>query len=339
MFKDKLSDWYYDLRDIVSRNRKIVMPLFLFVCVVITVGVSFGLRRANRSLRENTETEEVELSAEEIELELNAYPAVNELVETYYEAVADGDADTIEEISLIVSDEERIRIQEMGTYIDTYTSIDVYTKTGPIENSYIAYVVTRLLLVDHDWEIPGLQTLYICIRDNGEYYINNSETQPEEVSTYIQLASLQDDVVDLNNQVAAEYNELLAEDEELSEYLDQMASVIDISVGQQLAALNEDSSEEEESVVYVVATASDINIRKSASADGTKIGTAQEGDQFQLVEELSDGWTEILFNGQTAYVKSDYVTIVDFSDDSEESSSEEESSEEASSEEESSEEE
>lgn len=339
MFKDKLSDWYYDLRDIVSRNRKIVMPLFLFVCVVITVGVSFGLRRANRSLRENTETEEVELSAEEIELELNAYPAVNELVETYYEAVADGDADTIEEISLIVSDEERIRIQEMGTYIDTYTSIDVYTKTGPIENSYIAYVVTRLLLVDHDWEIPGLQTLYICIRDNGEYYINNSETQPEEVSTYIQLASLQDDVVDLNNQVAAEYNELLAEDEELSEYLDQMASVIDISVGQQLAALNEDSSEEEESVVYVVATASDINIRKSASAEGTKIGTAQEGDQFQLVEELSDGWTEILFNGQTAYVKSDYVTIVDFSDDSEESSSEEESSEEASSEEESSEEE
>lgn len=339
MFKDKLSDWYYDLRDIVSRNRKIVMPLFLFVCVVITVGVSFGLRRANRSLRENTETEEVELSAEEIELELNAYPAVNELVETYYEAVADGDADTIEEISLIVSDEERIRIQEMGTYIDTYTSIDVYTKTGPIENSYIAYVVTRLLLVDHDWEIPGLQTLYICIRDNGEYYINNSETQPEEVSTYIQLASLQDDVVDLNNQVAAEYNELLAEDEELSEYLDQMASVIDISVGQQLAALNEDSSEEEESVIYVVATASDINIRKSASAEGTKIGTAQEGDQFQLVEELSDGWTEILFNGQTAYVKSDYVTIVDFSDDSEESSSEEESSEEASSEEESSEEE
>lgn len=339
MFKDKLSDWYYDLRDIVSRNRKIVMPLFLFVCVVITVGVSFGLRRANRSLRENTETEEAELSAEEIELELNAYPAVNELVETYYEAVADGDADTIEEISLIVSDEERIRIQEMGTYIDTYTSIDVYTKTGPIENSYIAYVVTRLLLVDHDWEIPGLQTLYICIRDNGEYYINNSETQPEEVSTYIQLASLQDDVVDLNNQVAAEYNELLAEDEELSEYLDQMASVIDISVGQQLAALNEDSSEEEESVVYVVATASDINIRKSASAEGTKIGTAQEGDQFQLVEELSDGWTEILFNGQTAYVKSDYVTIVDFSDDNEESSSEEESSEEASSEEESSEEE
>ena len=308
MLRDRLLDFYYDIRDFAGRNRKLVMPVVLFLCVLLTVGVAFGLRRSARS--KDTDTVQVDLSADEVELEYNAYPEVNELIEQYYQAVADGDAETIASLCLSISEEEEIRIQELGSYIDAYTSIDVYTKTGPIENSYIAYVYTHLTLVDHSWEIPGMQTLYICTGDNGSLYINNSETQSEEISEYISLASLQDDVVDLNNQIAAEYNDLLANDEDLTEYLDQMASVIDISVGQQLAALSAGQSEEDEEAVYVQITADDINIRKSASTDGTKIGTAQSGDRYQLVEQLDDGWTEIIYNGQTAYVKSDYVTVV-----------------------------
>lgn len=308
MLRDRLLDLYYDIRDFAGRNRKLVMPVVLFLCVLLTVGAAFGLRRSARS--KDTDTVQVDLSADEVELEYNAYPEVNELIEQYYQAVADGDAETIASLCLSISEEEEIRIQELGSYIDAYTSIDVYTKTGPIENSYIAYVYTHLTLVDHSWEIPGMQTLYICTGDNGSLYINNSETQSEEISEYISLASLQDDVVDLNNQIAAEYNDLLANDEDLTEYLDQMASVIDISVGQQLAALSAGQSEEDEEAVYVQITADDINIRKSASTDGTKIGTAQSGDRYQLVEQLDDGWTEIIYNGQTAYVKSDYVTVV-----------------------------
>ena len=309
MLRDKLIDLYYDIRDFAGRNRRLVMPLLLFVCVLITVGTAFGLRRAAR--KESEDTALVDLAADEVELELNAYPEVNELIEQYYQAVADGDAETIASLCLTITEEEQIRIQELGSYIDSYTDIEVYTKTGPIDNSYIAYVYSHLKLVDHTWEIPGMQTLYLCTGDSGSLYINNSETQSEEITEYISLASLQDDVVDLNNQVAAEYNEMLTNDEDLSEYLDQMASVIDISVGQQLAALTTSQSEESDASVYVEITADDINIRKSASTDGTKIGTAQTGDRYQLVEQLEDGWTEILYNGQTAYVKSDYVTVVD----------------------------
>ena len=54
-----------------------------------------------------------------------------------------------------------------------------------------------------------------------------------------------------------------------------------------------------------------INIRKSASADGTRIGSAAAGDEFQLVEELDDGWSEIIFNGQSAYVKSEYFDKIE----------------------------
>ena len=306
MLRDKLIDLYYDLRDFVGKNRRIVLPVFLFVCVVITVGAAFGLRRGSKA----NGSSQASSDDEENPLELNAYEDVNALMTQYYQAAAEGDADTIASICSSLSDEERIRIEELGSYIEEYIAIDVYTKIGPEDGSYIAYVCTTLTLTDQTWEIPGLQTFYICTEDGG-LYINTEETLASSVSEYIQLASLEDDVVDLNNQTAAAYNDLLASDEDLSEYLDQMASLIDISVGQKLAELSAANEEGSEDAVYVVVTADDVNVRKSASADGTKIGTAQSGDQYQMIEELSDGWTEIIYNGQTGYIKSDYVSVVE----------------------------
>ena len=325
MFKDRLIDFYYDTREFLRRNKKVVMPLFLLLCVLITVGLAFSLRRQTREKAQEAaslaETEET--PAEEVELELNAYEDVDALFQNYYRAVAEGDADTIQSISSALSDEEKIRIQELANYIDSYTTVDVYTKKGPVDNSYVAYVYTKLKLKDHEWEIPGLQTMYVCTREDGTLYINNDETQPKTVSEYIQLVSVQDDVVDLNNQTSAEYNDLLASDAELADYLDQIASTIDISVGQQLAALNASRSEANENTTYLRAKTDGVNIRKSASAEGTRIGSASAGDEFQLVEELTDGWSEIIFNGQSAYVKSEFFDKIEPGavDDSQESTS------------------
>ncbi len=313
MFKDRLIDFYYDTRDFIGRHKKVVMPVFLLICVLITVGLAFTMRRHAKELAQESAAAATteETAAEDVELEENAHEDVNALFQNYYRAVAEGDVDTIQSISADLSDEEKIRIQELSGYIDSYTTVDVYTKTGPVDGSYVAYVYTKLKLKDHDWEIPGLQTMYVCTRDDGSLYINNDETQPKSVSEYIQLVSVQDDVVDLNNQTSAEYNDLLASDADLADYLDQIASTIDISVGQQLAALNESRNQTNENTAYLKAKSDGINIRKSASADGTKIGSAAAGDEFQLVEELNDGWSEIIFNGQSAYVKSEYFDKIE----------------------------
>ncbi len=311
MIRDRLRDFYYDTRDFVGKNKKIVMPAFLLLCVLITVGLAFTLRRHSRQAQEETAAEAVtQTPASELELEKNAYNDVSSLLIEYYNAVAAGDADAIQSMSSALSEEEKIRVQELAVYIDSYTTVDTYTKTGPVDGSYVAYVYTKLKLKDHEWEIPGLQTMYVCTRDDGTLYINNEESQPAEVSSYIREVSVQDDVVDLSNQTAAEYNALLASDAELSDYLDQIASTIDISVGQQLAALNESRNQTDENTVWLEALSDGINIRKSSSADGTRIGSAAAGDRFQLVEELDDGWSEIIFNGQSAYVKSEYFTKV-----------------------------
>ncbi len=312
MVQDRLLDTYYAARDFIGRNKRLLMPVFLLICVLITVGLAFGLRRNTRQVQQAKAAEaEEETPPEEIPLEENAYEDVNALLVNYYRAVADGDTDAIASMSSELSEEDKIRIQELSNYIDSYTTVTAYTKTGPEDGSYVVYVYTKLKLEDREWEIPGLQTMYVCTGEDGSLYINNGDTQSRSVSDYIQTVSAQDDVVDLNNQTAAEYNELLAGDGELSDYLDEIAATIDISVGQQLAALNESRQQTDENTVYLEANADDINIRKSASSGGTRVGSASEGDRFQLVEELSDGWSEIIYNGQSAYVKSEYFTRIE----------------------------
>ena len=47
--------------------------------------------------------------------------------------------------------------------------------------------------------------------------------------------------------------------------------------------------------------------RKSASENGEKLGLVYEGEKLELVMKQADGWTRVKYNGQTAFVKSDYV--------------------------------
>ena len=48
------------------------------------------------------------------------------------------------------------------------------------------------------------------------------------------------------------------------------------------------------------------NIRATADVNGEKLGTAFAGTQYDLVEKGPE-WTKILYNGTTAYIKSDYI--------------------------------
>lgn len=52
---------------------------------------------------------------------------------------------------------------------------------------------------------------------------------------------------------------------------------------------------------YVVITASSANLRAGAGMDTAKLGTALQGETYQLLGEEGN-WYEIDFNGQTAYV-------------------------------------
>ena len=81
------------------------------------------------------------------------------------------------------------------------------------------------------------------------------------------------------------------------------------------SAEDEEEQETEEPAADAAETASSgtvtvletVRVRKGASETSDKLGTVYAGDKLELVMKQADGWTKIKYNGQIAYVKSDYV--------------------------------
>ena len=63
--------------------------------------------------------------------------------------------------------------------------------------------------------------------------------------------------------------------------------------------------EEVKETVYATAG---VNIRAKASADADKIGTLAAGGSITRTGKTSSGWRRVDYNGQTGYIKSDYLT-------------------------------
>lgn len=328
--KDKLltgKDWVLD-------HRKIVMPTVLIVCVLITIGIAFSANQKEQLKHEaeaavlttEQQTEEQQTESPVYELEENAYPEINNIVRTYYDAQASGDMETISQLNTYLNDIQKIKVEELSKYIESYPVLNVYTKPGMEENSYVAYVCSEVKFYDVGTAVPGMQTYYIGQNEEGSYFINNG-TYDDAVDEYIKEVTLQDDVVDLNNKIVVAYNDLLAEDAELSEFLAYMKEKINEDVGEILAKAEQPEQEEaspdeepqpepigeeisDNTTVTMTAKATDVvNIRVSDSEQAEKIGKAQIGEEFTVLEQKGNGWSKISYEGSEAYIKSDYLEI------------------------------
>lgn len=335
-----LKEKFITVRDWVMDHNKIVMPLVLVVCVLITVLVAVSANQRD-ALEKEAEQAAMAVNAEEagssveglespvFELEENAYPDINNLVRTYYDAQAAGDMEAISKLNTYLNDIEKIRVQELSKYIESYPVLNVYTKPGLTENTYVTYVYSEVKFADMEQELPGMQTYYIGQDENGDYFINDG-TYDDAIWSYIKEVTLQDDVVDLNNKVVVEYNDLLAADEELSDFIAYLKEKINEDVGEILAqaetpdaaqeaetaqeqetgAAQADEGQQAGTVVKTVRATDVVNIRNSDSEEADKIGKAQIGEEFTLLEERGNGWSKIEYNGADAFIKSDYLEAV-----------------------------
>lgn len=331
-----LKEKFMIARDWVMDHNKIVMPLVLVVCVLITILVAINANHREALEKEAQQaamavaSEESSVSVEglgtlDFELEENAHPEINSLIRTYYDAQAQGDVETISSLNTYLNEIETIRVQELSKYIDSYPVLNVYTKPGLTENTYVSYVYSEVKFVDVDQLLPGMQTYYIGLNEDGDYFINDG-TYDDTVWNYIKEITLQDDVVDLNNKVVVEYNDLLAEDEELNEFIAYLKEKINEDVGEILAQAEQAEAEEtnievaqtdeeavldaEQEVVKTVRATDVVNIRSSDSEEADRLDKAQIGQEFTLLEKKENGWSKVSYNDGEAYIKSEYLEAV-----------------------------
>ncbi|MDE6882915.1 MAG: SH3 domain-containing protein, partial [Lachnospiraceae bacterium] len=327
-------------RNWLFRYSKVIMPVVLVLCVVGTVAVAISANkrkiaeeeRAEAANESNIEVADNLIAVPEVPLQQDAVPEINELFSTYYTAMVDGDTDTMSRLVDHLDATEILRAQETSKYIESYPTLEVYTKAGPKDGTYVAYVYAEVKFKDYEKPVPGMRVYYVCTNENGEYYINEDGEENEAELNYIRELNLQDDVVDLNNRAAVAYNDMLAEDEVLAGFIVDLNSEIDKNVGEALARAegsspsdeagdadgqapadeqvgdSDLSGTEEPAVVVTKVKAIDVvNIRTSDSETADKLGKAAVGDEFTLLEEKGNGWSKISYEGGEAYIKSEFL--------------------------------
>ncbi len=341
--KKIIKDKALQVVDFVLKHSRLIFPVILIAAVAVTVTIALEAKADKIDTTETQESGQDSLSEGDVPaqlvvpdtaLELNAYPEVNALINAYFQAMAAGDADAVAAIQSSVDDMERIRITELGKYIESYPLIDVYTKPGPEENSYvvIAYNKTIMSYYPED-EIPGYASFYVCAREDGSLYINQEDVS-EEVSEYIRKVVLQDDVVELCNRIEVEYKELCIEKPELFNYITQVEQELKTAAGvllaQQIseeegtgsesgsdAAVDENGggesvpAEPEAAGPIYATTTTTVNVRSSDSETADKINKLPANTKVEVLEQKVNGWSRILYDNAEGYIKSEYLSIVE----------------------------
>ncbi len=372
--QDKRNLW-----ELITDNKKVVMPVVLVAAVGLTIGIALNANKNDASsVQEETVTtvnEDGSYVVPDVELEKNAYEDVNALMQVYFDAYSKGDMDTIKSIYVGLESTEELRLQEVSQYITGIPTIDIYTKPGPVDGSYVVYAYTEVLFEGYDTPLPGMQTMYVCTDENGNLYING-DVVDDRVTEYISNISLQADVVDLNNNVAVQYNDIIAANESLATFLSDMSANIQVSVGEALAAIEsgeglsstgvaavtaedagtttdenaeaatdestdtaaegteaatdasaeaatdeaatdeaaetatEETTEDTASATKQIKATDVVNIRASDSETADKLGKTEVGEVFTQLEELENGWSKIEYDGGEAYVKTSYFEVV-----------------------------
>lgn len=311
------------------RYSKIVLPVILVVCVALTIVIAIQANKRKVEQEEtvvapeeNTGEEEAMLEVPEVPLEKDAVPEINELFTVYHKAMVEGDTATMEKLVYYMDATEILRAAETSKYIESYPPLEIYTKAGPKEGTYIAYVYGEIKFYDYDKPVPGMRVYYVCTNEDGELYINEDGEESDNELHYMREIQLQEDVIDLNNKAAEAYNKMMVDDPKLADFLLELKAEIEKNVGEALARAEqseepEEGTEEETSeetaeeepveVVTKVKTTDVVNIRTSDSETADKLGKAAVGDEFELLEEKGNGWSKVKYDGGEAYIKSDFL--------------------------------
>lgn len=323
------------LTDFIKRYLLYVILGGAFLVLIIFL-IIFMVTHKGGSKDDGVDTSTFPTSSVEVpkdKYEENKYPNVTALMESYYKAVMDGDADAAAAKCDVLPDQERYRIEEMAKYYQSFSDFNVYTKKGYQEDSYVVLVTFDITFTGVSTPAPSLESTYVCTNESGSLYINKSELSDDEQAYFLEMSS-QSDVEELTSKISAEYNKAIESDPQLEAKLKEIEADVNEAVKAKLTEQQQQKQQEEadaeaeakkaeQAANAVTVKATDVvNIRSSASTDSDSLGKAQIGDTYKRLEEMENGWSKIDYNGTEAYIKSDYLEVVDDGGSSEGGSSE-----------------
>lgn len=136
-------------------------------------------------------------------LKENAVPEVNTLIQQYFAALGDKDADAVRKLCDTLPEDEANKITSNDQ--SDYTNITVYTKKGLTSDSYVVYVYYHYKKEGQSKVLPGLSQMLVRKGSDGTYKIVYSDYD-QSTSDYIEKLGEEDDVKALVSRVQKEYD-------------------------------------------------------------------------------------------------------------------------------------
>ena len=328
-----IREFFHNVFTFVLKYGKYFFPGFALILAAGVVIIALNVRQ--EMLRREAEAEEARKLAEAqaqqelfeqsgIPLEANVDERVMQFVEDYYSCLSNGDINTLRSMCSDISESELLRLEEQSKYL-THQVNEVYSQVGPEEGTFVVYTYCYVTFDEFpEAKLPAYNGYFIKSREDGSLYIVKGELSDEE-SEYISKVASQDDVVELNNRINVEYNDVIIENPEILDYFVQLDLTVSTEVGEKIAQLNAQSIEEdnpeteivqvsediplENQTLYATAT-TNVNVRASDSTGAERLGEAKMGERYEVVEELVNGWTKIIYNDREAFIKSEFLSMI-----------------------------
>ena len=167
-------------------------------------------------------------AVEEDKLEKNANEEINKLIKNYLKAKLDKEDKAFDGI---VNDPSLLDMEDMTrktNYIESYDNIDVYTKKGPEDGSYIVYAYHEVKFTSIETLAPAMNEFYVKTDENGDAFIYLGEID-DETKTYLDNVRNSEEVMELIYSVNDDLQKAVDSDEALREFyikLDESAKKV-----------------------------------------------------------------------------------------------------------------
>ena len=332
---NKLKELFNKVVEFIIKHQKVAYPVIAMVlaAVVVVVLLNLQMKYDNSASQPTTNVTVGDgvLTAPDmtVPLEMSSDELLNNLLNDYYEALSTGDGDKIVSLCDTIDESELFRYEEHAKYLN-YTINEVYTQDGPLDGTYVAYVYYYVIFNEYpSVNFPGYKGYYVNTAEDGSMFIVNGEVTDAE-NDYIAQVQEQADVMELINKCNVESKEVVLENQYILEYLVQLDSIVSTAVGERIAELNASRPSDdtdnidgdgtgiddiplENQTLYATALTS-VNVRKSDSAESERLGEVSQGQKLEVVEVLLNGWTKVIYEGQEAFIKSEYLSLIQSAD-------------------------
>lgn len=226
LYNEKLRPLVEKVSPFVLEHKRYFGAGALFICFLLVLiffaGPDFNKARIAK-------LNSIEVSGEDYvpdaQFEVNAYPELNTLIQTYFSAYVQADFVTMQTVATPISEMEKSYITTMSQFYDSYQNIVCYTKHGLSKDSFITAVRFDIKFAGQDVLAPSMMLFYVQTNEQGKLYINNiysdfnlqySEAPiSKDVYMALQKFTTQNDYIELYNQVEVAFSALIKDNADI----------------------------------------------------------------------------------------------------------------------------